>query len=81
MAAITIAKYALAFVLGYLVYMLLSPIMADVRYENPMWDDMPVSILAFGDQIHGLWLMLAVIIAAVILLAAFSESSRARASI
>ena len=79
MAAITIIKYVLAFVFGFTIFMMLSPIMEDLRYENPLYDNMPTEILAFGDQMHGLWLMTAVIIAAIILLSGFGEAMRARA--
>lgn len=73
-------KYVLGFVLGYIAFMLLTPLMADLRYANPLWDNMPVSILAFGDQIHGLWLMLAVVIAAIIIITGYAEATRARAT-
>jgi len=44
-----------------------------------MWDDMPVSVQAWGDQIYGIWLLIAIIIAAIILLATWAESDRQRA--
>lgn len=80
MALITIAKYVLAFVFGFAVFMLGTPMMAEIRYESGLWDDMPVSMLAFGDQIHGVWLMLAVVIAAIIVFAGVNEAMRARAT-
>lgn len=79
MAAITIALFAFAFVVGFLMFMLFTPIMADLRYANPMWDDMPTTILAFGDQMHGIWLMLSVVIAAIIVITGISQGMRAGA--
>jgi hypothetical protein len=79
MALTTIAKYVLAFVFGFAVFMLGSPMMAEIRYESGLWDDMPTSMLAFGDQIHGVWLMLAIVIAAIIVFGAITEAQRSRA--
>ena len=79
MAVITVIKFVLSFALGYIVYMIFSPIIFQTRYENSMWDDMPVSIQAWGDQIYGIWILIIIIIAGIISLVAWSESNRQRA--
>ena len=79
MAMITIVLFVFAIVFGYLAYMLFTPILADVRYNNPMWDEMPTDVLAFGDQIHGIWLMLGVVIIAIAVMTGISKSMQAGA--
>jgi len=79
MAVLTVIKYVLSFALAYILYMIFTPIIFQTRYENSMWDDMPVSVQAWGDQIYGIWLLIAIIIATIILLAAWAESDRRRA--
>ncbi len=80
MAMITIVLFVFAIVFGYLAYMLFTPILADVRYENAMWDDMPTDVLAFGDQIHGIWLMIGVVIIAIAVMTGISKAMQAGAS-
>ena len=79
MAVLTILMYVIVFVVAYATYALFSPIIYQTRYENPLWDTMPSSVIAFGDQIYGLWALMAIIVAAVILLAAWNNANRARA--
>jgi energy-converting hydrogenase Eha subunit A len=79
MAVVTIIKYVLIFAFGYIVYMLLGLIVYKTRYENPQWDNMPTSIIAFGDQAYGVWILFIPIIAAIILLSAWAASDRSRA--
>ena len=79
MAAIAILKFVLTFALGFGLFMFATPIVTDLRYNNSMWDDMPTNILAFGDQIHGIWLLLSLVIAAMLVLLLLSEASNKRA--
>lgn len=79
MGAVTIIKYVFGFAFGYIVYMLLGPVVYKTRYENSQWDDMPTNILAFGDQMYGIWILFIIVIAAVILLASIMEADRHRA--
>ncbi len=79
MAVITVIKFVLSFALAYILYMIFSPIVFQTRYENSMWDDMPVSIQAWGDQIYGIWILIIIIIAGIISLSAWAESNRQRA--
>lgn len=78
MALFTIIKYALAFFIGYLVFIILGPFIFGLRYENPMWDDMPLEMTAFGDIEYGIWVLMSILIAAVVLLAGISEANRQR---
>jgi len=80
MAMITIVLFVFAIAFGYIAYMLFTPVIADVRYNNSMWDDMPTDVLAFGDQIHGIWLMLGVVIIAIAVMAGISKAMQAGAS-
>ena len=78
MALFTIIKYALAFFIGYLVFIIVGPFMFNLAYENPMWDDMPLTMTAFRDIEYGIWILFTILIAAVILLAGISEANRQR---
>ena len=80
MAVLTLLMYVIVFVVAYATYALFTPIMYTTRYENAMWDKMPASVIAFGDQIYGIWALIAIIIAAVILMAAWANANRARAT-
>ena len=79
MAAIAILKFVLTFALGFGLFMFATPIITDLRYSNSMWDDMPTNILAFGDQIHGIWLLMSLVIAAMLVLLLLSEAANKRA--
>lgn len=79
MAAIAIVKFVLSFALAFALFMIATPLLTDLRYANPMWDDMPTNVLAFGDQMHGIWLLFALVIAVMLILLLFGESSRTRA--
>lgn len=80
MVLFTLVKYVLAFFFGYIVFTLVAPVVFMTRdpSTNPMWEGMPVSMLAFGDQSYGIWILFAVIIAVVIIIAAVSEANRNR---
>lgn len=78
MAVVTIIKYVLVFFFGYMVFMLLGYLVYVTRYENPQWDTMPTNILAFGDQMYGIWILFIPIIAAIILTSAWAAADRSR---
>lgn len=80
MAMITIVLFVFAIVFGYIAYMLFTPILTEVRYSNPMWDDMPSDVLAFGDQMHSIWLMVGVVIIAIAVMTGISKAMQAGAS-
>lgn len=80
MAVLTLLMMVIVFVVGYATYALFTPIIYQTRYENAMWDDMPSNIQAFGDQMYGIWALVAIIIAAIILMAAWNSANRARAT-
>ena len=79
MVLFTLIKYVLAFFVGYMVFITAGPLMEMLRYENPMWDDMPTSMQAWGDQQYGIWILFIVLIAAVIIIAGIAEANRNRA--
>jgi hypothetical protein len=76
----TLIKYVLAFFFGYLVFSLVAPVVFMTRdvETNPMWEGLPISMLAFGDQSYGIWILFTIIIAVVIIIAAISEANRNR---
>ena len=78
MALFTLIKYVLAFFVGMVIFILGGPLQFMMAYENPMWDDMPVSMQAFRDQEYGIWIMFVVIIGAVIIIAGVAEANRSR---
>lgn len=80
MALFTIIKYVLAFFFGYFVFILLGPVVFMTRdpETNPMWADMPISMLAFGDQTYGIWILFVILIAVVIIIAGIAEANRNR---
>lgn len=79
MAAIAILKFVLTFALAFAMFMIATPLITDMRYNNSMWDDMPTNVLAFGDQMHGIWLLFSLVIAVMLILLLFSEANRTRA--
>lgn len=79
MAAIAIVKFVLTFALGFGLFMFVTPLLTDLRYNNPLWDNMPSDVLAFGDTIHGIWLLFSLVIGAMLVLLLFSEASNKRA--
>ena len=80
MAAITIVLFVLTFAIGFMLYMVVTPVVTEVRYNNSMWDDMPTNILAMGDQIHGIWILFILVIAGMIIFMGFQRASNARAT-
>lgn len=80
MAAITILLFVLSFAIGFALYMILTPIVTETRYNNHMWDEMPTNVLALGDQIHGIWLLFILVIAGMLVLMGFQRASNARAT-
>lgn len=78
MALWTILKLALGFFFGYLLFITLGPVVYQTRYENASWDDMPVWLQAHGDQIYGIWILVIVVVAAVLIFAGISEARRNR---
>ncbi len=80
MVLFTLIKYVLAFFFGYLVFSLVAPVVFMTRdvETNPMWEGLPISMLAFGDQSYGIWILFTIIIAVVIIIAAISEANRNR---
>ena len=75
----TIIKFVLAFFFGYLAYILIGPVVYISRYENPEWDNMPIFMKAFGDQMYGIWILFGVIIAIILIYAGINEANRNRA--
>ena len=80
MAAITILFFVLSLSIGFGLYMITTPIVTEVRYNNHMWDDMPTNVLALGDQIHGIWLLFILVIVGMVVLMAYQRASNARAT-
>lgn len=80
MVLFTLVKYVLAFFFGYLVFALIAPVVFMTRdvETNPMWEGLPISMLAFGDQSYGIWILFTIIIAVVIIIAAVAEANRNR---
>lgn len=76
MALFTIIKYALAFTFAYMTYIILGPLVFDLAYENPMWNDMPIEMTAFRDLEYGIWILFAILIIAVLLISGISEANR-----
>jgi hypothetical protein len=49
-----------------------------LRYDNPMWDNMPTWMNAWGDQIYGIWVLFNVLMAATMIIAGITEANRSR---
>lgn len=79
MVLFTLIKYVLGFFVGFMIFIVSGPVMYMMRYQNDMWDDMPVFMQAFGDQQYGIWVLFIVIIAAVLVIAGISEANKNRA--
>jgi type II secretory pathway component PulF len=80
MVLFTLVKYVLAFFFGYLVFTVVAPVVFETRNPetNQQWQGLPVSMLAFGDQSYGIWILFAVVIAVVIIIAGIAEANRNR---
>ena len=78
MAMFTIIKYASGFFFGYTVFIIFAGLMFPIRYENPMWDGMPTHMIAFADQLYGVWILFAVLIAAVLIIFGINEANKNR---
>lgn len=76
MALVTVIKFVMTFALAYVLFIFIGPIVHEMAYSNSLWDNMPVSELAFRDQTYGIWALMIVIIAAIILLFAWREAER-----
>jgi len=74
----TLIKVALAFFVGYMVYIVSGPVIKMLRYDNSTWDTMPTWMQAWGDQMYGIWILFAVLIAATIIVFGIAESNRNR---
>lgn len=78
MALFTLIKYVLGFFVGFLVFIVAGPLQYMLRYQNQMWDDMPTFMQAWGDQMYGIWVLMIVIIAAVLVVAGINEANKNR---
>lgn len=78
MALFTLIKYVLGFFVGFMVFIVSGPVLYLLRYQNDMWDNMPVSMQAWGDQEYGIWILFIVIIAAVLVIAGINEANKNR---
>ena len=77
MALVLIIKFVLSLFVGYLIFMFMSPILYEIRYNSPgLWANVSPSLLAIADQWYGAWLMMSVIIAAVLILWGFANANR-----
>lgn len=59
-----------------MLFILLGPLVFDSGYKNPLWNNMPTSELAFRDQTYGIWVLVIVIVAAILLITAWREAER-----
>lgn len=78
MALFTLIKYVLGFFVGFLIFIVSGPLQYLLRYQNDMWDSMPTSMQAFGDQMYGIWVLMIVIIGAVLVIAGINEANKNR---
>ena len=78
MAMWTIIKFVMAIFFGYLAYIVIGPMVFISRYDNPQWDDMPMFMKAFGDQMYGIWILFIVIMGAVLIYMGINEANRNR---
>ena len=78
MALFTLIKYVLGFFVGFLVFIVAGPLQYMLRYQNQMWDDMPTFMQAWGDQMYGIWVLMIIIIAAVLVVAGINEANNNR---
>lgn len=76
MALVTVLKFVMTFALGYVLLTILGPIVHEAGYSNQLWNNMPVSEIAFRDQTYGIWTTVIVIMVAILLIIAWRESER-----
>lgn len=78
MAMWTIIKFVMAIFFGYLAYIVIGPMVKISRYDNSQWDDMPVFMQAFGDQMYGIWILFIIILGAILIYFGINEANRNR---
>lgn len=76
MALVTVVKFILTFAIGYMIFIFLGPLVYESRYGMGLWDDLPTNMQAYGDNLYGIWILMVIIIAAVILITAWREAER-----
>jgi hypothetical protein len=76
MALVTVVKFVLTFALGFMIFIFLGPLVYNARYGMGLWDDLPVNIQAYGDNLYGIWILIIVILAAILLITAWREAER-----
>ena len=80
MALVTVVKFVMTFAFAYIIFIFLGPIVYQMGYSNTMWKNLPVSELAFRDQTYGIWVLVIVIVAAILLITAWREAERKAAT-
>ena len=78
MAMYTLIKYVLAWFIGNVIFIIMGPMQKMLRYDNPMWDNMPNWMNAWADQIYGIWILFNLLMAATIVVAGIAEANRNR---
>lgn len=75
MALVTVIKFVMTFAFAYVLFILFGPLVYQMAY-NSSWSSLPVSEIAFRDQTYGIWVLIIVIVAAVLLVTAWREAER-----
>jgi len=73
---VTVIKFVMTFAFAYVLFILFGLLVYQMGYNNSQWNMMPVSELAFRDQTYGIWVLVIVIVAAILLITAWRESER-----
>lgn len=76
MALVTIVKFIFGFFFANVFFILLTPLVRITRYDTGQWNNVPTSVLVFGDNVYSLWLLMDLIIAGILILTVYKEAER-----
>lgn len=80
MALVTVIKFVLTFAFAFVLFILFGPLVYEAGYKNSLWNNLPTSELAFRDQTYGIWMLIIVIVAAILLITVWREAERKAAT-
>jgi hypothetical protein len=74
MALNTILKFVLSWGICNGMFIVFSPVINTILHNSGWWNLMPPNVLAYGEVMYGLWIGLAIIIPAGLLIFAWREA-------
>lgn len=76
MALVTTLKFVITWGIANLMFLVITPLIKTLRYDTGMWNLMPPSMLAWGDQLYVIWIAQIIIVPAIIIVTSWREAER-----